>query len=1553
MKYLARGVKFFKQITNNKRGDICLMRTGKISFLEGIVQKIKIGIMMGLCVGIMILTAGDLNAADNLNREITMVDVPDATLLQKLQVLADSNSDGKLTLGELNDYPGNASGVLDLSNSNVTNLQGLGYAKSVREINLSGLNITLIPRGNFKDCTKLEKITLPQSVQEIETSAFEGCSSLKTIEFTESLRIIGEKAFNNCTILNNVILPNNLSVLGKSAFAATGLTAITIPNEKVVLGESVFSGCKALKDVNLPEGIITIPIGFFRGAGIEQIRIPTTVKVIDNEAFMETYLYNIDLRQCKNLVTLGESAFSLSTIKGIQLPESLTEIKDRAFEGCTSLTQITLPSQITTINPLTFSQNVSLEHINFTPVTVNGKKTYKLKEIKEKAFQHCYVLGGETGVVDCFKDLDQLISIGEYSFAHTGYGVKIGNTYQKDEWGQIIYEGIKEVVLPPNLKEIGAFAFINSSTLISINIPHGVTAIKNNTFQNCYNLQNVELSNSLTDIGDYAFDACKSLNDVFFAPSLKTVGDYAFRGCALEKYRTENGERIYVYLGLQNVSFPDHVEKIGKGAFQNCYNLKSVVLPKNLEVISDSTFQGCSIQLKDKNGKLDPGMYQGLSQLTLPDNFKTIGNYAFQNCYTLELESKNIGSTVTSIGNNAFENCYSIVEIKVPASLLTISNYTFSGCGALRSLDLTHATELTSIGVAAFKNTNISGVLRWPPKVDVAQNYVFEGNSGLTGVVFPDIMKTINVGSFKDCTGITTITAPASVSLVTKGVSSFINNRDLSSAVINAVPKDIEVYENNSLTLPINIFTEISKVQMGNEDIATGIIQADKTGKPIVTINGVKEGTTKAIITGVIEYQVGKNASTGAISVNRITSSVTFNLNVTAKKCIALSFPETIKGVKLSTTPIQLTPNMEPVDTTDLKEWSSDNEFVATVDQNGKLTALQYGTATITLKVGSKIATCTINVCAPATNMTLDKTTANIILGDSLTLTPTLTYAAGYASIKETYPETVVWSSSNEEIATVDQKGNITSKNYGEATITAKASAGNIIRTCKITVIPATTTIAFDQTEITLKKGESKVVTMTLAPENTPISSIKLTVSPNYIVAISQADKAITVTASRTGTATITATPITGNPVSFKVNAVSPLSTLTVQPMEVNKGASKTITLSKDPLDATDVLRYTSLNTDIAIVDQNGKVTGMANGVAKVRVETEDGRVSAICTVTVKVPLTGIQISQTTAKVLEQRTLQIQVTFNPSDATNKEVAWESSDEAVATVDKNGVVTGVKTGTARITVKAVDASNGIKSATCIVTVEPNNYLLTDQFVNRFYEQCMGRPGDQGGIDFWSMSLVNRQVTAAHMAEFFVFGEEFIARGVSDSEFINIMYSVFFDRSPDSAGEQYWLDRLSYGATRKNVFSLFVNTPEFNQICEQYNIIRGDITLSEAIDLYPDRVAFVKKFYAICMGREADEDGLAYWVDAISYGQFTGTTFAQYFVNSEEFSNKNLSNEDYLTVMYEMFFARTPDEGGWGYWLQQLIEGRSRNEVLAGFIYSAEFMQICDDHDVVFQ
>ena len=255
--------------------------------------------------------------------------------------------------------------------------------------------------------------------------------------------------------------------------------------------------------------------------------------------------------------------------------------------------------------------------------------------------------------------------------------------------------------------------------------------------------------------------------------------------------------------------------------------------------------------------------------------------------------------------------------------------------------------------------------------------------------------------------------------------------------------------------------------------------------------------------------------------------------------------------------------------------------------------------------------------------------------------------------------------------------------------------------------------------------------------------------------------------------------------------------------------------------------------------------------------------------------------------------------------------------------------------------------GVSSYTQIV---PNygrvvNREQVQAYVTRLYQICLGREPDQSGLADWTNRLCNGQITGAAAAQGFFFSDEFRMKNTSNEEFTELLYNVMMGRPSDAAGKADWLYKLENGVGREGVFKGFADSTEFDIICNSYGIIRGTITVSEGRDKNTGLTTFVARLYTKALGRQYEVAGLNDWCDRIISGRWTiNDVSTTGFFNSQEFYNRNLSNSEYVKVLYRTFFDREYDQGGYDYWMEKLAAGTNRNEVLKGFANSQEFANL---------
>ncbi len=245
----------------------------------------------------------------------------------------------------------------------------------------------------------------------------------------------------------------------------------------------------------------------------------------------------------------------------------------------------------------------------------------------------------------------------------------------------------------------------------------------------------------------------------------------------------------------------------------------------------------------------------------------------------------------------------------------------------------------------------------------------------------------------------------------------------------------------------------------------------------------------------------------------------------------------------------------------------------------------------------------------------------------------------------------------------------------------------------------------------------------------------------------------------------------------------------------------------------------------------------------------------------------------------------------------------------------------------------------------VPVEKKSQILS--FVERLYSCVLNREPEAEGAAYWSDELYGFRRTGAEVAQGFIFSEEFENRKTSNEQFVTILYNTFFNRAPDEAGMNYWLEQLSSGAMdRTAVANGFIYSQEWADTCASYGIRSGG-ELKPTGNIAPTDLtyAFVERMYTTAMGRAYDEEGRQYWASELANFNVTGEYVGAAFFLSGEMNGYGLSNEEYLVRLYATFMNREPDPDGKAYWLGVMEGGMQRSDVVFGFTRSSEFTEKC--------
>ena len=659
-------------------------------------------------------------------------------------------------------------------------------------------------------------------------------------------------------------------------------------------------------------------------------------------------------------------------------------------------------------------------------------------------------------------------------------------------------DSITSVSIPKSVTSIGEGAFAWSS-LKSIELSKGVTSIGNAAFAGCTNLSSITLPDGITDIEERAFAECSSLKSVVLSHGVKTIKESTFFECS----------------SLTNISIPKSVTSIEDKAFEGCSSLTGIMLPNGLKNIGNSAFTDCS----------------SLTDINIPDGITSIENSAFYGCS--KLQAIRIPKSVTSIGDSAFERS-GLKSVVIPASVTDFGDYIFSDCNELQYVTFSNGItkvltkdgrwfsrckklkkitipkslgnidfericrECYSLEMIEIDSDNqaylaIDGIV-----YDKSRTKVLYCPQGFKGeLIIPDGITSIEGGAFLGCSKLEAISIPESVTTIE---SHAFENSGLKSVVIPGSVETIEycAFANSGLksvvipgsvkTIEESVFsccTELKKVIIKDGVETIGRLAFEFcTGLTDITIpSSVTEIVDYSTAVGNLRYEPFAGCNKNNITIHCEKGSYVYgyayghgykiktDITGTNQIIIASNFTKTYGDAAFS---------IDAVTSGDGKlSYVSDNESVAKVDAKGKVTLTGVGTAHITItasetknySAAKKVITITVKKKDSAGN-----TDKNSKLITAKNITKTYGCKAFSLGAKSKSGGKLTYSVADKKVATVDKKGKVTVKGYGQTKITITSAAKGKYPKAK------------------------KTITLTVKPVKTKIASVKSTKSKNMVM---------------------------------------------------------------------------------------------------------------------------------------------------------------------------------------------------------------------------------------------------------------------------------------------------------------------------------------------------------------------------------------------------------------------------------------------------------------------
>jgi len=418
-------------------------------------------------------------------------------------------------------------------------------------------------------------------------------------------------AFGSKYTYNYVLIPDTVTEISENAFTSASINVLVMTSMNPL---DLNANADAIKEIYVPESALDdYKLKF--GDSIK-ISSPSLNYVADSHA-----IYGVD-------VDGNYTLYDLSTMyKGtFTMLDRVKEIRERALYGCEGVEEINFSVITEKIGTESFANNTSLKSVDMVKMTA-------LTQIPEMAFYNC------TSMTDM--KLPLLIT-------------KIGNS-AAENCTSLVTVNFNKLT---KLEEIGDKAFYNNTSLtaVSLSSARRLTAVGESVFENCTSITTVRMPLNLKKMGDKMFKNASSLNRIAFANELEEIGAEALYGTALEK---------------MNISSLTELEKIGEGAFAQCEDLKEIILPEKVKVVSERMAENdvslTKVVLSEKTTEIGTAAFRGcnlLEEIIIPAAVEKIGEEAFAKSGLKKITVK--GNTPAELGDNAFGDEFDEMKIYVP-----------------------------------------------------------------------------------------------------------------------------------------------------------------------------------------------------------------------------------------------------------------------------------------------------------------------------------------------------------------------------------------------------------------------------------------------------------------------------------------------------------------------------------------------------------------------------------------------------------------------------------------------------------------------------------------------------------------------------------------------------------------------------------------------------------------------------------------------------------------------------------------------------------------------
>lgn len=668
------------------------------------------------------------------------------------------------------------------SGSKLSTIGGRAFFGCTKLDNLTMPNsVTSVGPSVFQDCKGMHRVGISTGLTELSNSMFRGCSVLNNVVLPSGLTSISQNAFRECSVLDNVTLPAGIKVIENSVFRdCKGMTGIKLNSGLSMIDEYAFAGTESLGSIALPANMASLQAHAFQGSGLRSISIPASVQGVGADCF----------NSCKTL-----RAVSFAATRPISVGHS-------AFDGCAVLDSVDVASLSAWVetnfsnrqaNPTTFSHrlyvngaeqtNVELPYgtRNINQYALSGLSAVtsvtipeSVKAVSDAAFDQCTALA-EINIQG--QESPAFVGCRPYGFmALNGAKVNASETCQLDDYWMLANASATFLTDSLQLDRdyivigMGEEVRVSSPALQYFNLSSAYKAGFTKESDDCYIVKGLVPGLEMVDVKPAAYSMQKASRLMILVTSTPAVyvGNQFF---TLHEDGTASFANLGTLSGKRNdysgiVNIPDAVtyrgvtypvRNVEASALSNMQNLQKAEIAAGVESIDASAFANCdmlkriSFAQDSKTQTISSNAFSTCRQLdhvVLPNSVTYVAPYAFAYCdglHDIVLSDK-----MTEISSSTFYHCDVLDNIDLPSGILSIGAQAYCECVGLKTIKSLGSSLLT-INEMAFQGCKKLTEVVLPSTVQALQDYVFVYCKELNAVTFSEDLRGLGKDLFTGC----------------------------------------------------------------------------------------------------------------------------------------------------------------------------------------------------------------------------------------------------------------------------------------------------------------------------------------------------------------------------------------------------------------------------------------------------------------------------------------------------------------------------------------------------------------------------------------------------------------------------------------------------------------------------------------------------------------------------------------------------------------------------------------------------------------------------------